>query len=110
MADEKIPETPIRLTDERDPIMLLIDAVGILAWGRPDAMALVQRARAARLVERAPLPVAQPDAGWKPATGSCRKCRKQGVVEYRVIDNDHGDEDYRCTSCGTTWGVDGIDS
>ena len=49
---------------------------------------------------------------WKLAdpARTCRYCGQAGHREYRVLNDDHGDEEHRCTACGKSWYIDGIDS
>lgn len=50
-------------------------------------------------------------AEWQPESDPCHRCG--GRVEYRMWESHDGayeDYQYRCTDCGFTWWVDGIDS
>lgn len=53
---------------------------------------------------------AQPalDTSWKPLDYPCPKCG--GPMQYRVLNDDHGDERHACTSCSYSYVAEGPDA
>ena len=49
---------------------------------------------------------------WKPILTPCRHCARSAVVRrtWESHDGAYEDHQFRCTECGETWWVDGIDS
>lgn len=48
---------------------------------------------------------------WQRALGvSCRKCKAQEVKCCRSSLHDFDDWEYRCSACGHTWWIEGMDS
>jgi len=45
---------------------------------------------------------------WRAATTPCRKCGKDGCVNYLIVessDGAHEDINYHCTKCNANWWV-----
>lgn len=57
--------------------------------------------------------IASTDASeWKRDTSPCRKCRSDGTVKYRFVEDDQGHEDAKCIceKCGARWWEEGTDA